>query len=310
MSTVSKDNSTISPYSFLSFLSLILGIIIDYVPPDFPILSRFPSLPIVLYSISVILFFAGTLEKNIKLFEKLNTSIGNIIGLTLLKKEIQKSEIGEKLIQNNYSELNSMYVNWICERHNSLLETVKSGCIVAQDPDYFGFAEMIFSTTSNSVISTSKVDPLWYDNYRCSEYIKFQKDELLDKGKKYTRIFFVSKDDTEEKRKKILNIVKKQSDLGFKIIVTPTDSYINELDVAIIDSGKLIMEAKVESVDNKPIAEINGCYCYINSNIIPQDIINKLKVIKGYIESLPKRNGAIVIEPSDYNEKIVRDCLF
>jgi hypothetical protein len=201
------------------------------------------------------------------------------------------------LIERGNVAPNGTYFTWISKRQEFLLTKLAVGVLVAPDPDYFGFANMIFEVAKKNIVSTSKVDPRWYDDLRCQEYIRLQKQKLLSKGIDYTRIFFYSKDDEKEKRKKLYALVCHHSHLGFKNIIVPTDDYGKEQDVALLDDGDLVLEATVGVAGDMPAAEISGCACYIGDENLGVAERAAIERISGYIHALPSRQHSLALGP-------------
>jgi hypothetical protein len=173
------------------------------------------------------------------------------------------------------------YLDWLSNRYQELLDGATKGELLAQDPDYFRFAEMIFQHAKTGICSTSLVDPLWYESPRCREYIKMQ-TELIKKGISFTRYFIVGRVDTLERRLKTVKTLKQQVQEGFNIVVVLRDNYQREMDAALIDGGALAMEASVPREGVLPEAQIIGCLCLLKV-AASSDRVN---VIKGYFDKL------------------------
>jgi len=198
------------------------------------------------------------------------------------------------------------YISWASMHYQSLLEHLADSTLVAQDPDYFGFAKIIFADVTSGAVSTSKVDPHWYDSPGCVDYIEFQRKMVVEAGKEYTRIFFISSDDKKETRAKLKQIIAQQVSDGFRVIVVPTNDYNSERDVAVIDGGRLVMRAVVDTADGRPIAEINGCYCYVRSKTASPLAKHEMAIVMGYVQQLLKK-AIKQFDPRAFREADLQD---
>ena len=180
------------------------------------------------------------------------------------------------------------YLAWLVLRHKNSLELPFEGIIQALDPDYFGFAGLIFRHASFNVACTSKVDPLWYRSEHCEVYIKGQVEEIA-KRKVYTRYFIVDpKKDTKDRMENTVSVIQDQARKGFVIFVVHTENYDSEHDVAMIDDGTMCVEATVESQGSLklPVPGITGCKCYFKEDDRHK---NEFNAIKGYFMLLNRR---------------------
>jgi hypothetical protein len=181
------------------------------------------------------------------------------------------------------------YLAWLRRRYGGLLELpVSTFSIVAPDPDYFTFAAIVLANAEQSVRSTSVVDPHWYDSDECENYIQEQVNNLIKKGKTFTRYFIVNpRLDTKERKNKTVQVIKHQALEGFVVSVVHTDNYQDEIDAAVIDAGRLWVRATVPKQNHQGLpGSITGCECYFKRDPSNNNDVSKLE---GYFAKVEGR---------------------
>lgn len=269
----------------LTAISFVVSVVLAF-PPSIP--EKFVYLTLV---VSAFLFFWSlwdiTHSRMTSMFQKLDEHIMAVnIALAL-----DESSRASKALFNlgKKHPIIKEYLEWFFRRHKTSLVLPSHGVIKALDADYFGFANLIFHQATDSVRSTSVVDPHWYDSNQCRRYIANQVEQLIQKGKSYTRYFIVNpKHDKPERKIKTVAVIKEQAKYGFKIVVVHTDNYEREKDAAVIDNGTLWVEADVpkSSHMNLPDPDIISCMCWFRKD---SDHAMKISDLEGYFLGLDGR---------------------
>ncbi len=223
------------------------------------------------------------------------TSVNNAVKYHVTNVNIALSlkELDAKVKRLSYlSQKHSIvkeYLCWLINRQKILLDLPFKGSVKVLDPDYFGFATLVFNQAKKKIRSTSLVDPYWYDSNECAHYIENQVACFIKKGRTYTRYFIVNpSQDTEERKLKTVSIIKDLSEKGFNILVVHTNNYETEYDAAEIDNGQFWLLASVPraSYQSLPEAEIRGCECLFDTKSQNQ---KSLYALQGYFGKLDDR---------------------
>jgi len=295
------EKNVVTPFiiSIIGFVCFFLleQQVIQYFPDDVVIIIKLVS--VIVMFISLCLTFFGfiinllqDIDKKMNNFHQ-NHDIIRDIGEKLLLLEnnniLEISKENPELVQN--------YINWINERKNRSITLIKSKTLAALAPDYFDFVTMIYREAKNEIISTSAVNPKWYELAMRDGYIADQVKMIKNKKIKYTRIFFVEdKNDEISAQIKLdtFKVVKQQLENKFHITIVKTTSIINERDVAIVDDRFAIEAAiPVDEVTKLPKAEFKETYCYFYNS-------GKFSEIKRYIDGL-KQKAIIELSPENYS---------
>jgi hypothetical protein len=237
---------------------------------------------------SIATFLAGALLRVEQAIEAAGGKLESRISLLTQVINVEKSIT--HLLEAGSPPLVKDYLSWLSERYRNVLRLVPDGELAALDPDYFRFAELIFAQAKSSVLSSSLVDPYWYDGPRCRQYIANQVENIISKGKAYVRYFIVSKLDNDSRKSKTAGVILEQVKHGFDVVVVLVDDYGREQDVAIIDDGAFAMKADVPCDGPRPEAQIVGCRCYLGSAMVAGgQVPDQIKEIQGYFKKLDNK---------------------
>jgi len=251
-------------------------------------------------SVILILDLTFSLFKHVEnLINSLKENIKNISDSTESIINFDR-DLKDVIIEHSENEPVKSYIDWISERNKAIISELKVGQLIAQDPNYFTYVNIIFNIAKSSIVSTSVVDPSWYFSMNCKRYIQDQK-LIIESGITYTRIFFLNDKYSNEDRINLFKVIDQQVNYGFTIHICLTLDISNEKDVAIIDEI-IGMKATIEQINGKPIAEINHTVSYLPINAITNE---QIKLIKLYINELLTKRTIKIINNSNYD----RDAL-
>jgi len=211
---------------------------------------------------------------------------------------LRNNDIQEEIKKN--STLVPKYINWLKDRNDKAINQIPLKQLIALEAGHFEFATMIYEEAEKNIVSTSIVNPEWYDLNRCRTYIEEQ-ERIIAKGKKFTRIFFIDSKQVKENshiRVKTFEIIERLLQKGFHIKVSITPPNDVEQDIAIIDD-KYAVEAivPIDEQTKLPKPEFEQAFCYFKDSA-------KFNEIKGYLKRIEDRADNIDLSPNDYKSKM------
>jgi len=284
-----------------AFYFLLEEEVIKFIPTE--IIKTIKLISLILMIIGLGFTFYGVISNILnKVEEKIGDLHNRFNDLDSISKNIVNLKNNNLTLEDN-SNLTKIYIEWINNRNTKMLDNIHLGKLLALEPGYFDFVTHVYNEATSNIISTSVVNPLWYDSNLCKGYIAEQAKMITEKKIKFTRIFFMN--DNKWQKANTFKVIKELLENGFYVkIFNPKQEHFELRDVAIIDD-KFAIEADVPIEEGTKFhkGEMSGAICYYNTT-------SEYSSVKKYIQGITSRSDIIDFEPDNYDIKKLTDIFF